>query len=76
MIEVFKDIYQMLQQKGSNPSLHVLDNKCLKAIKTFVADQKTVIQLVEPYNHRVNAAEVAVKTMNYQFIAALATVAP
>ena len=76
MIEVFKDVYRMLQQKGTNPSLHVLDNECSKAIKTFVADQQTAIQLVEPHNHRVNAAEVAVKTEKYNFIAALATVAP
>ena len=76
MIEVFKDKYKMLQQKGSNPSLHVLDNKCSTAIKTFVADQQTAIQLVEPHNHRVNTAEVAVKTAKYHFLAALATVAP
>ena len=72
IIEVFKDVYKILQQKGSNPSLRVLDNECLKAIKTFVADQQTAIQLVEPHNHRVNAAEVPVKTAKYHFIAALA----
>ena len=33
MIKVFKDVYKMLQQKGTNPSLHVLDNECSKAIK-------------------------------------------
>jgi len=76
MVEVFQDVYRMLQQRGTNPSLHVMDNECSKAIKTFVADQKTTIQLVEPHNHRVNAAEVAVKTAKYHFIASLATVAP
>ena len=75
MIEVFKDVYRMLQQKGTNPSLHVLDNECLKVINRFVAYQQTTIQLVEPHNHRVNAAEVAVKTAKYHFIASLATVA-
>ena len=54
----------------------MLDNECLKAIKTFVVDQQTAIQLVEPHNHHVNASEVAVKTAKYHFIAALATVAP
>ena len=75
MIEVFTDVYKMLQQNGSNPSLHVLDNKCSKTIKTSVADQQTAIQLIELHNHRVNAAEVAVKTAKYHFIAALVTVA-
>ena len=54
----------------------MLDNECSKAIKTFVADRQTAIQLIEPHNHRVNAAEVAVKTAKYHFISALATVAP
>ena len=43
MIEVFKDVYKMLQQKRTNPSLHVLDNECSKAIKTFIAEQKMMI---------------------------------
>ena len=76
MIEVFQDVYRMLQQRGTNPSLHVMDNECSKAIKTFIADQQTTIQLVEPHNHRVNASEVAVKTAKYHFIASLTTVAP
>jgi len=76
MIKVFKDVYRMMQQKGTNPSLHVPDNECSKAIKTFVVDRQTAIQLVEPHNHRVNAAEVAVKTAKSHFIASLATVAP
>ena len=76
MIEVFKDVYKMQHQKGSNLSLHVLDNECSKAIKTFIADQQTAIQILESHNHRVNAAEVAVKTAKYHFIAALATVTP
>ena len=76
MIDVFKDVYELLQRKGKNPNLHVLDNECSKAIKTYVAEQNTTIQLVEPHNHRVNAAEVAVKTAKYHFIAALAIEAP
>ena len=34
------------------------------------------MQLVEPHNHRVNAAETAVKAATYHLIAALATVYP
>ena len=51
MIEVFKEVYLPLQQKGSNPKLHVLDNECSKAIKNFVNSQKTAIQLIKPHNH-------------------------
>ena len=52
-----------------------MDNECSKAVQTFIKEQEVPIQLVEPGNHRVNAAEMGVKTGKYHLISSLATVA-
>ena len=74
MVEVFQDIYGYLRKQDLTPALHVMDNECSKAIKTFIQKEKVDIQLVEPHNHRVNAAEPAVKAAKYHTIAGLTTV--
>ena len=76
MIAVFQDIYEYLKQRGCSPKLHVLDNECSKAVKQYIKSEQVNIQLVEPHNHRVNAAEPAVKTAKYHIIAGLSTVDP
>ena len=50
-----------------------MDNQATKHIKAFLAKQNCDLQLVEPHNHRVNAAERAIQTFKDAFIAALAT---
>jgi hypothetical protein len=37
-----------------------MDNQATKHIKTFLAKNDCKLQLVEPHNHRVNAAEQAI----------------
>ena len=76
MVSAFRSIYHELKTLGHKPSLHVLDNECSRAVKSFIADNKTGIQLVEPHNHRVNAAEIAIKAVKYHFLAHLATTDP
>ena len=76
MVKTFQDIYTYLQTKKLSPKLHVLDNECSKVVKTYINSQQVKIQLVEPHNHRVNAAETAVKAAKYHLISALATVDP
>ena len=76
MVATFKNIYDELKAKGHEPSLHVLDNECSKAVKNYITSEETRIQLVEPHNHRVNAAEPAVKSVKYHTIASLATMDP
>ena len=51
-----------------------MDSECSKAIKNFIKKEKVDIQLVEPHNHRVNAAEPTVKAAKYHTIAGRATV--
>ena len=74
MVEVFQDIYDYLRERDLTPALDVMDNEYSKAIKNFIQKEKVDIQLVEPHNHRVNAAEPAVKATKYHTIAGLATV--
>jgi hypothetical protein len=50
-----------------------MDNQATKHIEKFLTDNKCKLQLVEPHNHRVNAAECAILTFKDAFIAALAT---
>jgi hypothetical protein len=51
----------------------VTDNQVTKHIKKFLTNNECKLQLVEPHNHRVNAAERAKQTFKDAFIAALAT---
>ena len=74
MIDTFKDIYQKLKVRNLAQKFHIVDNECSKAVQKYVKSKKVEIQLVEPHNHRVNAAEPSVKTIKYDIISVLATV--
>ncbi len=50
-----------------------MDNQATKLIKQLLTKKECKLQLVEPHNHRVNAAEHAIQTFKDAFIAALAT---
>ena len=76
MIDAFNDIIQHLDNKGYKPNLDVMDNECSKTVEAFIRKQKIDIQLVAPHNHRVNAAERAIRTFKEHFISALATIDP
>jgi hypothetical protein len=49
-----------------------MDNQATKYVKTFLSEKGCQLQLVEPHNHLVNAAEQAIQTFKDAFIAALA----
>jgi len=48
-----------------------MDNQATKRIKKFLTENDCKLQVVEPHNHRVNAAERAIQTFKAAFIAAL-----
>jgi hypothetical protein len=48
-----------------------MDNQATKYIKQFLDKNECKLQLVEPHNHRVNAAERAIQMFKDAFIAAL-----
>jgi hypothetical protein len=50
-----------------------MDNQATKAIKSYLTPQQCRIQLVEPGNHWVNAAERAIQMFKNRFICALGT---
>ena len=54
----------------------MLDNESSKAVQEYVRSEGTTIQIAEPYNHRMNAAEPAVKSVQYHVLAGLAIVHP
>ena len=73
MVAAFQDIYAELEAKNLKPKLHVLDNECSRAVQAFLRSNDTKWKNVEAYNHRVHAAEPAVKTAKYHAIAHFAT---
>ena len=73
IFKAYKAIFQDLTKRGFKPKLNVMDNQATKYIKKFLTEEECKLQLVEPHNHRVNAAERAIQTFKDAFIAALAT---
>jgi hypothetical protein len=65
--------FDNLTSKGYKPKINIMDNQATKYIKAFLTEQQCQLQLVEPHNHRLNAAERAIQTFKDAFIAALAT---
>ena len=59
--------------QGYKIKLNVIDNQCTKQIKKFLTEKDCELMLVEPHNHRVNAAGRAIQTFKNHFISALAT---
>ena len=74
MVTTFKSVCAKLKEKGHKPNLHVLDNKCSKAVKTYFVSEEVPIQIVEADNHRVNACKPAVNSTKYHVISTVATV--
>jgi hypothetical protein len=73
IFNAYKAQFEELVKKGYKPKLNVTDNQATKHIKKFLTENECKMQLVEPHNHRVNAAERAIQTFKDAFIAALAT---
>ncbi len=73
IFNAYKKNFDELTAKGFKPKLNVMDNQATKFIKQFLTEQECELQLVEPHNHRVNAAKRAIQTFKDAFISALAT---
>jgi len=69
----YKEIFETLEERVYKPKMNVMDNQATKYIKKFLTKKECNLHLVEPHNHRVNAAERAIQTFKDAFIAALAT---
>ena len=73
ILEAYTKNFEYLVSKGFKPKVNVMDNQATKAIKAYLTPQQVTLQLVEPHNHRVNAAERAIQTFKNRFIGALGT---
>jgi hypothetical protein len=69
----YKTQFEVLESKGHKIKLNVMDNQCTKQIKKFLTKKDCDLMLVEPHNHRVNAAKRMIQTFKDHFISALAT---
>ncbi len=76
MIQAYDALLARLQQAGSTPQKHVLDNKVSDNMKHHIqVTCKLVMELVPPGCHRQNAAEVAIWNFKTHFLSVLAGVA-
>jgi hypothetical protein len=73
ILAAYKQNFEYLTSKGFTPKLNVMDNQATKVIKAYLTPQDVKLQLVEPHNHRVNAAKRAIQTFKNRFIGALGT---
>ncbi len=69
-VKAFQEQVTYLKKKGL---FNVMDNIVSKAIQEFLESENINIQIVEPQNHCVNAAEHAIQTFKDHFIAGLCT---
>jgi hypothetical protein len=72
-ISTFEENIKYLTNRGFKPVLNIIDNVASKAIQAYLEEHDIQIQLVEPHNHRVNAAERAIQTFKNHMIAGLST---
>ena len=73
LVRVFQEKIAYLAKRGYKPTFNIMDNVASKAVQQFWEGEDITIQLVEPHNHRVNAAEWAVQTFKNLFISGLCT---
>ena len=73
--EAYREVFETLETNRYKPKMNDMDNQATKyiKIKKFLTKKECDLQVVEPHNHRVNAAERAIQTFTDAFIAALAT---
>ena len=62
ILAAYSKNFEYLVSKGYTPKLNIMVNQAMKAIKAYLTPQQCELQLVEPNNHRVNAAERAIQT--------------
>ena len=75
-LAAYASIYDYLSARNCKPRLNIMDNEASQAVRRYILSTGATYQLVEPYNHRVNAAERAIRTFKDHFVAGLATVHP
>jgi hypothetical protein len=57
IFEAYKKKFNELTAKGLKVKMNIMDNQAIKHIKKFLTKEQCKLQLVEPHNHRMNAAK-------------------
>jgi hypothetical protein len=73
IIESYKKHFDEFTAKGFKPKINIMDNQATKHINKILTEQQCKLQLIEPHNHCMNAAERAIQTFKDAFITTLAT---
>ena len=68
IVEAYKDRFDYLESKGFKIKINIMDNQATKQVKRFLSKKDCRLQLVEPHNHRLNAAERAIQTYKDHFL--------
>jgi hypothetical protein len=71
LLKAFQFMEQELAAKGLKPKLMKLDNEASKLLKDYLHQQGIAFQLVQPYSHRRNSAERAIRSFKDHLIAGL-----
>jgi hypothetical protein len=51
IFEAYKTNFELLELKGFEPKLNVMDNQATKHMKQVLTKKECKLQLVEPHNH-------------------------
>ena len=73
MIAAFKENITYLKKRGFKSVFNIIDNLASKSVNKYLEKDNIKLKLIEPHNHRVNAAESAIKTFKNHTIAGLST---
>ncbi len=57
MFNAYKTQFDELTAKGFKPTLNIMGNQAMRHIKKFLTKNDCTLQVIEPYNHCMNAAE-------------------
>jgi hypothetical protein len=69
----YKQQYKLLESKGFVIKVNVMKNQTSNVIRQYLTLKQCDLMLVEPSNHRVNAAKRAIQMFKDHFVSALAT---
>ena len=68
---LYHKLHKLLTNRSLKPSLHILVNKCINALQTFMREVNEKFQLVPPHIHHINSAELSIWTFKEHFISRL-----
>ena len=70
---VHHKIHTLLNDRGLQPSLHILDNEFPNVIKTFMRKVNGKFQLIPPHTHRRYSEERSIRTFKENYVVGLAS---